>query len=107
MQVLRIQMKTSAIAGELPGVMEHGEIAVNIPDHKLYVGVDSAPPIVFDGGGGGGGAFSINGATDFGDDTVATVTPTNQKGLMVRDASVAAGADGAWKLVSIIDAGTY
>jgi len=89
--------------------MEHGEIAVNIPDHKLYVGVDSAPPIVFDGGGGsgGGGAFSIDSATDFGDDTVATVAPADQKGLMVRDASVAAGADGAWKLVSVIDAGMY
>jgi len=47
MQVLRIQMKTSATAGELPGVMEHGEIAVNIPDAKLFVGVDGAAPIVF------------------------------------------------------------
>lgn len=50
MQVQRIQMKTSSLAGELPGVMQHGEIAVNLPDAKLYVGVDGASPIVIGGG---------------------------------------------------------
>ena len=54
MLVRRIQMKTSPIPGELPGVMEHGEIAVNIPDSKMYVGVGgSSPPIEIGGGGGG------------------------------------------------------
>lgn len=50
MQVQRIQMKTSSLSGELPGVMQHGEIAVNLPDAKLYVGVDGASPIVIGGG---------------------------------------------------------
>lgn len=49
MLVRRIQMKTSPVAGEMPGAMEHGEIAVNLPDAKLYVGVDGAPPIVIGG----------------------------------------------------------
>jgi len=42
-------MKTSVTAGELPGVMQHGEIAVNLPDAKLYVGVDGAAPIEISG----------------------------------------------------------
>ena len=49
MLVRRIQMKTSVTAGELPGVMQHGEIAVNLPDAKLYVGVDGAAPIEISG----------------------------------------------------------
>jgi hypothetical protein len=49
MLVRRIQMKTSTTPGELPGTMQHGEVAVNLPDAKLYVGVDGATPIVIGG----------------------------------------------------------
>jgi hypothetical protein len=49
MLVRRIQMKTSTTPGELPGVMQHGEVAVNLPDSKMYVGVDGAAPIVIGG----------------------------------------------------------
>jgi hypothetical protein len=45
MLVRRIQMKTSTTPGELPTGLEHGEIAVNLVDRALFVGVDSAPPI--------------------------------------------------------------
>jgi hypothetical protein len=49
MLVRRIQMKTSSTPGELPGVMQHGEVAVNLPDAKMYVGVDGSAPIVIGG----------------------------------------------------------
>jgi hypothetical protein len=49
MLVKRIQMKTSSTPGDVPGVMQHGEMAVNLPDAKLYVGVDGAAPIVIGG----------------------------------------------------------
>ena len=42
-------MKTSSTPGELPGVMQHGEVAVNLPDAKMYVGVDGSAPIVIGG----------------------------------------------------------
>jgi hypothetical protein len=49
MLVRRIQMKTSTTPGELPGTMQHGEIAANLADALLYVGVDGAPPVVIGG----------------------------------------------------------
>ena len=49
MLVKRIQMKTSLTPGETPGIMEHGEIAANLADALLYVGVDGATPIVIGG----------------------------------------------------------
>jgi len=42
-------MKTSTTPGELPGTMQHGEIAANLADALLYVGVDGAPPVVIGG----------------------------------------------------------
>jgi len=49
MLVRRIQMKTSLTAGERPTALQHGEIAANLKDSLLYVGVDGAPPIVIGG----------------------------------------------------------
>ena len=42
-------MKTSTTPGERPAALQHGEIAANLSDSLLYVGVDSAPPIVIGG----------------------------------------------------------
>jgi len=42
-------MKTSLTAGERPTALQHGEIAANLKDSLLYVGVDGAPPIVIGG----------------------------------------------------------
>lgn len=78
--------------------------ALNANDHLVY---DGASWHVVASGVVASSAFSINVAADFDDDTVKTVTPANQKGLLVRDGSVAAGVDAAWKLVSVIDAGTF
>ena len=49
MLVRRIQMKTSSTPGAKPGTLEHGEIAANLVDALLYVGVDGAPPVVIGG----------------------------------------------------------
>jgi hypothetical protein len=49
MLVRRIQMRTSSTPGELPPAMQHGEVAVNLPDAKMFVGVDGAPPVVIGG----------------------------------------------------------
>jgi hypothetical protein len=49
MLVRRIQMKTSTTPGELPAAMQHGEVAINLPDARMYVGVDGAPPVVIGG----------------------------------------------------------
>jgi hypothetical protein len=42
-------MKTSSRAGERPVALEHGELAANLAESLLFVGVDSAPPIVIGG----------------------------------------------------------
>jgi hypothetical protein len=52
--------------------------------------------------------FSINAAADFAGDAAATVVAADQKGLMLRDGSVAAaGSPNAWKLVNTIDCGIF
>jgi len=47
--VRRIQMKTSSRAGERPVALEHGEIAANLAESLLFVGVDGAAPVVIGG----------------------------------------------------------
>ena len=91
-------------AGTVTGDAASLNTALNANDHLVY---DGAQWHVVASGVVASSAFSINSATDFGDDTVVAVAPADQKGLMVRDGSVAAGTDGAWVLVSVIDAGTF
>lgn len=37
----KIRVKRSVIPGELPGSLDVGEVAINIPDKKIYIGDDS------------------------------------------------------------------
>lgn len=62
-----------------------------------------ASGLVLSGGGGG----SIHSSSDVSDTAVAVVIPANQKGLLVRDNSVADGLPGAYKLADVIDAGMF
>ena len=51
--------------------------------------------------------FSIHAASDVSDAAVAAVAPADEKGLLMRDGSVADGLAGAYKLVNVIDAGMF
>jgi len=52
-------------------------------------------------------AYSIHSATDVSDTTVVAVTAVNQKGLLVRDNTIADGVAAAYKLVNTLDLGTF
>jgi hypothetical protein len=80
-------------------------VALNANDHLVY---DGANWHVVASGVVAATPFSINSAADFAGDTAAGVAAADQKGLMLRDGSVAAaGSPNAWKLVSTIDCGTF
>lgn len=91
-----------------PGTVTGDATPLNHPlhanDHLVY---DGAAWHIVASGVVASHAFSINTAADFDTDAVAKVSSANQKGLMVRDGSVATGLDKAWKLVDTIDAGTF
>jgi hypothetical protein len=91
-------------AGTVTGDAANLNGALNANDHLVY---DGANWHVVASGVVAATPFSINDAADFDTDTVAVVSPANQKGLLVRDDSVAAGVDKAWKLVDVIDAGIF
>lgn len=91
-------------AGTVTGDATPLNVALNANDHLVY---DGARWHVVASGVVASTPFSINAAADFDTDTVATVTTANQRGVLMRDASVAAGVDGAWKLVDVIDAGSF
>jgi hypothetical protein len=93
-------IKGGTPTGDVPAI----NLAVNANDHVVY---DGAAWHLVASGVVASAAFSINAASDFDTDTVATVAPTDQRGLLVRDGTVAAGVDKAWKLVDTIDAGTF
>jgi len=58
----KIRVKRSLVPGEQPsnGSLELGEIAINIPDKKIYVGNENKNPVLlnFGSGNGGGGIYS-------------------------------------------------
>jgi hypothetical protein len=93
-------VKGGTVSGDDPNLNQ----ALNANDHLVY---DGGKWHVVSSGVVASTAFSINTAADFDDDTVKAVAPADQRGLMVRDGSIAAGLDAAWKLVNVIDAGTF
>lgn len=92
--------KAGTIAGESAGI----NAAVNSGDTLIYNGsawsVLATGPIM--------AGLTLHGCTDVSDAAVGTVTAANVKGFLVRDGSVAAdGTANAYKLVNVLDLGTF
>jgi hypothetical protein len=79
-------------------------VALNANDHIVY---DGAAWHVVSSGVVASAANTIHSAGDVSDSAVATVTATNQKGVLVRDNSIADGVAAAYKLVNTLDLGTF
>jgi hypothetical protein len=79
-------------------------VALNANDHLVY---DGATWHVVASGVVAASAFSLHAASDVADAAVATVTPANQKGLLIRDTAVTDGLAGAYKLVDTLDCGSF
>jgi len=93
-------VKDGTVAGDAPNINK----AINANDHIVY---DGAAWHVVESGVVAATPFTIHAASDVADAAVAVVTPANQKGLLVRDDSVADGVPGAYKLADVIDAGMF
>jgi hypothetical protein len=109
----KINSGSNAVEGDYFLVVKAGTVtgdaatlnkAIQANDHIVY---DGAIWHVIESGVVAAAAFSVHAAADVSDSAVAAVTPANQKGLLVRDASVADGLVGAYKLADVIDAGTF
>lgn len=50
----KIRVKRSIVPNEVPLKLDLGELAVNIPDRKIYVGNQFGNPVLMSGSGGGG-----------------------------------------------------
>lgn len=59
MSDVKIKIKRSLVPGTIPGILSLGELAINIPDKKIYIGDDSTDgnTLIFDGVSG---SSSIN-----------------------------------------------
>ena len=79
-------------------------VALNANDHIVY---DGAAWHVVSSGVVASAANTIHSAGDVSDSAVATVTATNQKGVLVRDDSIVDGVAAAYKLVNTLDLGTF
>jgi hypothetical protein len=79
-------------------------VALNANDHIVY---DGAAWRVVSSGVVASAAFTVHAAADVSDTAVATVLTTNQKGVLVRDTTVADGVANAYKLVDTLDLGTF
>ena len=91
-------------AGTVTGDAAPLNVAVNANDHIVY---DGAAWHVVSSGVVASAANTIHSAGDVSDSAVATVTATNQKGVLVRDNSIADGVAAAYKLVNTLDLGTF
>ena len=91
-------------AGTVTGDAAALNAALNANDHLVF---DGAAWHIVASGVVAATPFSIHAAADVSDAAVAAVTPANEKGLLMRDGSVADGLAGAYKLVDVIDAGTF
>jgi len=78
--------------------------ALGANDHIVY---DGATWHVVSSGVVASSAASIHSSTDVSDDTVVKVASANQKGVLVRDSSIADGVAAAYKLTDTLDLGTY
>jgi hypothetical protein len=94
--------KAGTVTGETPATLN---VAMNANDHIVY---DGATWHLVSSGVVAGAAFAVHSAADVSDTTVASVTSANQKGVLVRDSGVAAdGTAAAYKLVNVLDLGTF
>lgn len=78
-------------------------VALNANDHIVWTG--AAWHVI--ASGVVKGSTSVHSCTDVSDATVQTVTAANIKGLLVRDVTVADGLPNAYKLVDVLDLGTF
>lgn len=92
---------SGTVAGTEPGGL--GGSAMVVGDIIMYDGANwtllSTGTVV--------GGVTVHGATDVSDTNVATVAPGDVKGILVRDGTVADGLANAYKLVSVVDLGTF
>lgn len=58
----KIRVKRSLVPNEVPSRLDLGELAVNIPDKKIYVGNQFGNPVLMSGSGGGGSGIYSAGA---------------------------------------------
>ena len=98
-----ILQRTSTVPGDVPPNLLRGEFAVNLADEVILVGDASGPPL----------RFRSQSATLMSQLTNVAVAPVavaaaNIAGVLVRDSSVATETSpGAWKVTTILDAGTF
>lgn len=57
----KIRVKRSLVPGEIPNTLQLGEIAVNIPDRKLYIGNEFKNPVLLNFTSGGGSGTYVGG----------------------------------------------
>jgi hypothetical protein len=94
--------KAGTVTGETPATLN---VAMNANDHIVY---DGATWHLVSSGVVAATGFAVHSASDVSDTTVASVTSANQKGVLVRDSGVAAdGTTAAYKLVNVLDLGTF
>ena len=91
-------------AGTVTGDATNLNAALNANDHIVF---DGATWRVVSSGVVAGAANTVHSAGDVSDGTVVKVTPANQKGVLVRDGSLADGVAAAYKLTDTLDLGTY
>lgn len=63
MSDVKIKIKRSLIPGTIPGILSLGELAINIPDKKIYIGDDSTDgnTLIFNGVSGSGSSIDVYG----------------------------------------------
>jgi len=93
-------VKGGTVTGDAASI--NGALGAN--DHIVY---DGATWHVVSSGVVASSAASIHSSTDVSDTTVVKVTAANQKGVLVRDNSIADGVAAAYKLTDTLDLGTY
>jgi hypothetical protein len=93
-------VKGGTVTGDAAPI--NGALGAN--DHIVF---DGATWHVVSSGVVASSASSIHSSTDVSDGTVVKVTAANQKGVLVRDNSIADGVAAAYKLTDTLDLGTY
>jgi len=63
MSDVKIKIKRSLVPGTIPGILSLGELAINIPDKKIYIGDDSTDgnTLIFNGVSGSGSSINVYG----------------------------------------------
>ena len=91
-------------AGTVTGDAASLNAALNANDHIVF---DGAAWHVVSSGVVAGAANTVHSAGDVSDGAIAVMTAANQKGLLVRDNSIADGVANAYKLANTLDLGIY